>query len=574
MAGRRIQFAIVGDTSRLRKAVDSADRTLGKFRGTALKMAAALALVNTVATLGGAAVALFAGALAALPVALAGIGLAGAAMDKRVQGAFKRLKTEATSTLKDIGKPLTGPLIDGAASLGRAFESVAPYLKQISREAAPLVSGFFSKVESFADKVGPKLPAMFRNALPVVSGFASLIGKVGAAVGRFFSGDLLNGDNLRTAFESAGDTIAGLLDRIRAIGDFLAPFVEQIATGLQPVIDAVVAAFDALLKKLQPVSDWFKEHPSIIQALATAIGIVVVALYAFSVVMAIVNAVMLLNPVTWIIIGIVALIAVIILCVKHWDKIKAAMGALWKWITSKFVAGWDWVKAKVLGAVAAMRAGNQKAVDKIRQLLGDMVAWFKGLPGRILGAIGKFNTLLVTKGRELIGGASSGILARWQGLREWVRGLAGRVVSAVGNTASKLKSAGRDLIGGMIAGVKEKAYQLISAVTGPISDAIGSAKSLLGINSPSRVFAQIGKFTIQGYADGVDRYARTARTAVQGALDPSGLQLSAIGAGGGGNVYEIHMPSLMIGVDMAAAGRAVVEAIEAFETAGGRRRAR
>lgn len=574
MADRRIVISILGNASRLIKSVSAADSSLTRFRGTALKAAAGIIAFNSAMTLGHAAVVLFAGLLAALPIALAGIGLAGAAMDERVQTAFGNLKKRATATLKDIGKPLIGPLVAGAESLGRAFESVAPYLKEISRAAAPLVSGFFAKVETFADKVGPKLPAMFRNAIPVVEGFASLFGQIGKAIGRFFGGDLLKGSNLKAAFTEAGATIAGFLDRARAIADFLTPFIEQIAAGLKPVVDAIVATFDALLSKLEPVGAWFKKHPSIIQALATAIGIVVVALYAFSVVMAIVNAVMLLNPVTWIIIGIVALIAVIILCVKHWDKIKAAMSRLWSWITSKFVAGWNYVKTKVLGAITALRDGNQRAMETVRRKLGDLVAWFTGLPGRILRAIGRFNTLLVTKGRELIAGASSGIVTRWESLREWIGGLKDKIKSRIGNTARTLYSAGRDLLAGMIEGVQAMASRLVSAVTGPIGDAVGKAKSLLGINSPSKVFRDIGKFTMQGYADGVDRYARTARSAVQGALDPASLSLSGASAGGGGNTYEIHMPSLMIGVDMAAAGRAVVEAIEAFETAGGRRRAR
>lgn len=570
MAGRRIQFSIVGDTSRLRRAVGSADQTLSKFRRTALITAAALLAINSALALGQAAVVLFAGVLAALPLALAGVGLAGAAMHKEVQSAFGDLGKRAKQLLKDIGEPLVGPLVAGAKSLGRAFESVAPYLKQISRAAAPLVSGFFAKVESFAARIGPKLPGMFANALPVVAGFVSLITQVGKALGGLFSGDLLDGQNLKATFEAAGAVIAGFIDRIRQIGEILAPFIEQIAAGLQPVLDAVAAAFDVLLEKLEPVSAWFKAHPTIIESLATAIGIVVVALYAFSVVMAIVNAVMLLNPVTWIIIGIVALIAVIILCVKHWDKIKAAMSALWSWIRSKFVAGWDYVKTKVLAAVAALARGNQIAIDKIRGLLTSLVSWFTGLPGRILTAVGKFNTLLTTKGRELIASASAGIVARWDSLRTWLRGLAGRAVTAVGSTGSKLKSAGRDLIGGMIAGVKEYAGRLISAVTGPISSAIGSAKSLLGIASPSRVFRDIGKFTMQGYADGVDRYARTARSAVESALNPGELSLSAAGAGGG-NTYNL---TVQAGVgDPVAIGREMRNMLDAFEGAGGRRRA-
>ena len=570
MAGRRIQFSIVGDTSRLRRAVDSADRSLSKFRRTALTAAAGIIAINSAMTLGHAAVVLFAGILATLPLALAGVGLAGAAMNERVQSAFGKLQQRAKALLKDIGEPLVGPLVRGAQSLGRAFEAVAPYLKEISRAAAPLVDGFFAKVEQFAARVGPKLPGMFRNAIPVVQGFAAMIGKIAGAVGGLFSGDLLNGGNLKATFEAAGEVIAGFIERIRAVGEILAPFIEQIATGLQPVIDAVVAAFDLLLQKLEPVSAWFKEHPTIIQALATAIGIVTVALTAFSVVMAIVNAVMLLNPVTWIIIGIVALIAVIILCVKHWDKIKEVMSKLWSWIRTKFVAGWDYLKTRTIAAIQALYASHQRVMDKIRDLLGKLVSWFTGLPGRILSAIGRFNTLLVTKGRELIAGASSGITNRWASLREWLRGLAGRAVSAVGKTSRKLYGAGRDLILGLLDGIRAYAGRLVSAVTGPISDAVGAAKSLLGIASPSRVFRDIGKFTMQGYADGVDRYARTARSALEGALDPGGLDL-AVAGGGGAQVIHVRLTAEQL--SQLQRGAMVQADLDAYHRAGGRTRA-
>lgn len=569
MAGRRIQFSIVGDTSRLRKAVDGADRRLSKFRATALKAAAGIIALNSAMTLGHAAVVLFAGVLAALPVALAGIGLAGAAMDERVQTAFGNLKTRATETLKGIGKPLIQPLVDGASSLGRAFESVAPYLTQISAAAAPLVRGFFARVESFADKVGPKLPAMFRNSLPVLKGFASLFGQIGAAIGRFFSGDLLNGNKLGAAFTTAGATIAGFLDRLRAIGDILAPFVEQIAAGLKPVIDAVVGALDVLLQKLEPVSDWFAKNPSIIQAVATAIGIVVVALTAFSVVMSIVNAVMLLSPFTWIVLGIVALIAVIILCVKHWDKIKAAMSRLWSWISGVFVAGWDWLKAKLSAAVQGFVAANARAWAMVKTRLAAAVSWYVGLPSRILRAVGKFGSLLVSRGRDLVAGLSSGAVNRWTALREWIGGIKDRVKSRIGNTARTLYSAGRDLLAGMIEGVKAMAGRLVSAVTGPIGDAVGKAKSLLGINSPSKVFAEIGRFVMQGYTDGVDSYARRARSAVEGAVDPAGMSISAAGAGAGAGL-TINVTVTGIVGDPVATGKAIAGAIASYVGAGGR----
>lgn len=435
---------------------DSMDKSARKVRKASLITAASILAINSAASIGAGAVAIFAGAIAALPIALAGVGIAGALMNDKVQKSFKALKDRATKTLIDIGKPLVGPLIQGAESLGRAFEAVAPYLKEISAAAAPLVSGLFAKVEEFANKVGPKLPAMFANAIPVVEGFASLFGQVGKAIGRFFGGGagLLDGDRLKTIFTDMGAAIAGFLDRIRKVGKFLAPFISQLVTGLRPVIDAVVAGFDKLLEKLQPVSDWFKEHPSIIRAIGTAIGIVTVALTAFSVVMAIVNAVMLLSPFTWIVIGVVALIAAIILAVKHWDKIKSAMSALWTWIKTVFGAAWDWLKAKVVAAVDAIKAGAAKAWDNVKKTAGDLVTWFTGLPGRIRKAIGNVGKLLLEKGKDVLRGLLAG--AKWL----WDHSLVGFIVNrrtailrAIGNVGRLLFQKGKDLFNGMKAGL-------------------------------------------------------------------------------------------------------------------------
>ena len=570
MAGRRIQFSIVGDVSRLRKSLATADRGLSKLRGTAVRAAAGIAIFNSVMTLGYAAVVLFAGAIAAIPIALAGIGIAGAAMDERVQTAFGNLKKRATDTLKGIGKPLVEPLVKGAESLGRAFESVAPYLTEISRAAAPLVSGLFAKVESFADKVGPKLPAMFRNAIPVLQGFASLFGQIGAAIGRFFSGDLLKGSNLKAAFTEAGATIAGFLDRVRAIADFLAPFIEQIAAGLKPVIDAVVSAFDALLKKLEPVSAWFKEHPTVIQALATAIGIVVVALYAFSVVMAIVNAVMLLNPVTWIIIGIVALIAIIILCIKHWDQIKATMAKLWGWIQGVFAAGWDWLKNKLSQAVQGFVRANAKAWAMVKKALATAITWYVTLPGRILKAVGRFGSLLISRGRDLVAGLAQGAVNRWNGLRSWIRGIPGRVKGAIGSLGGLLKSAGRALLQGLYDGVLEKwraVQDLVGSMAGWIQDHKGplSYDLRLLIENGKALMSGLDKGLQVGFKSKVQRTIDNITGVIGSSFDPD-LGGTAVSAGG----VTVYV-TIQAGVgDPVAIGREVAKVLGAYVGAGGR----
>lgn len=76
-------------------------------------------------------------------------------------------------------------------------------------------------------------------------------------------------------------------------------------------------------------------------------------------------------------------------------------------------------------------------------------------------------------------------------------------LDAVVNFASKFVSAGRDLIMGLVNGVKDAAGKLIDAVTGVVGDAIGKAKALLRINSPSRVFKDIGIYTMKGFSNGI-----------------------------------------------------------------------
>ena len=56
------------------------------------------------------------------------------------------------------------------------------------------------------------------------------------------------------------------------------------------------------------------------------------------------TAALLANPITWIVIAIVALIAAIVLLVKNWDKVSAALIKAWEWIKEKAVEIWEGLK--------------------------------------------------------------------------------------------------------------------------------------------------------------------------------------------------------------------------------------
>ncbi len=84
------------------------------------------------------------------------------------------------------------------------------------------------------------------------------------------------------------------------------------------------------------------------------------------------GAALLANPITWIVIGILALIAAIYLLWKNWDKVSAALGAAWTVVKDGFLGGVQHIKD---GFTAAMEWINAK------------IDWFKDSGKRIVDTL-------------------------------------------------------------------------------------------------------------------------------------------------------------------------------------------
>lgn len=107
----------------------------------------------------------------------------------------------------------------------------------------------------------------------------------------------------------------------------------------------------------------------------------------------------------------------------------------------------------------------------------------------------------------------------------WVMTIPDRILAFFANAGTWLIEAGGNLVDGFIEGIKGAVDGVISAVTGFVDDAIGAAKRLLGIASPSKVFAQIGAYTMEGFEQGIEKNAQTAADSVKRAV--SGITAAA-----------------------------------------------
>lgn len=113
-------------------------------------------------------------------------------------------------------------------------------------------------------------------------------------------------------------------------------------------------------------------------------------------------------------------------------------------------------------------------------------------------------------GKELLTGLIDGIKEKWPAIKTAVSDTIEKAKEGFTNMGSKLLQAGRDLIQGFINGLAEKAGAVVAKATEIAGGAVEAVKNFLGINSPSRVFKTIGKFTAQGLAVGLDNYAYMA----------------------------------------------------------------
>lgn len=102
----------------------------------------------------------------------------------------------------------------------------------------------------------------------------------------------------------------------------------------------------------------------------------------------------------------------------------------------------------------------------------------------------------------------------------WFGQLPGKIIAAVGNLGGLLYNVGRDIVQGMINGIGSLAGDIGKTLTKASNDAVKKVKDILGIKSPSTVFAGIGENIGQGMIQGIESTAPSVMNAMD-SLTPS-----------------------------------------------------
>lgn len=278
------------------------------------------------------------------------------------------------------------------------------------------------------------------------------------------------------AFAREADTAAGaaarqaaMMGNVKAtLGEALLPLVTQItqfiSTSVMPV--------------LQAVAGFLAEHPAVLWAVVGAVGALAIGLGIAAAAQWVMNAALLANPVTWIIVGIVALIAALVLLIANWDAVVAWVTGVWntavEWIKTTFASIGEWFSTK--GAeIAAFLSGLWNSIKATAEgIWNGIVSFVQSIPARILAGLAALAQLAARIG-EWVQSAKDAAVEKFNSLVDWVKGVPQMILSALGNVGTLLYSAGKAILTSLWDGMKAIWGNITSWVSG-IGDWIAAHK--------------------------------------------------------------------------------------------------
>lgn len=127
------------------------------------------------------------------------------------------------------------------------------------------------------------------------------------------------------------------------------------------------------------------------------------------------------------------------------------------------------------------------------------------------------STVMAEQGGYIIAGLKKGITDAISSVTETAKKILSAIKSAFDNFS--LFDIGKNLIQGLINGVNNMIETAKNAVANVGNAVIDKVKNVLGIHSPSTVFAEIGGYVDQGLANGITAAIPYVTTAMQGVVD-------------------------------------------------------
>ena len=301
---------------------------------------------------------------------------------------------------------------------------------------------------------------------------------------------------------------------------------------------------------------WIIDNIDVIGALAGVIGTVAVAVGVLNTVMAVQSAIMMANPTTWIILGIVAAIAALILIIKNWGAITETIATVWEKVKNAVINTWNNIYSMFVGIFTAIL--NNPVVQLIVNFVTTEFNIMKNLitgiwngikdiaagaweyiKNVVLGPVlllcdlvtGNF-TKLKEDASKIFSNLGNALSTIWNGISGIASSIWTAIKEHIGNT-----------VGRMVDGIKFA----IQKIPGIFSDIFGRVRNF--VTSLPGEALRWGRDIIDGIADGIRGAIGKVTGAVKGVADKirSFLHFSEPDVGPLSD-FHTYMPDMMSGL--------------------------
>lgn len=182
---------------------------------------------------------------------------------------------------------------------------------------------------------------------------------------------------------------------------------------------------------------------------------------------------------------------------------------VWNWITvelPKIIMGvvnwfaqlpgniWNWLVEVVSNIVQWGKDMLTQAIQAVTAFFNSVIQWFAELPGNIWNWLVSVVTSIGQWGVNLWNSAVSAVSNTVNGIINWFKELPGNLLQI-----------GKDMIRGLWDGIVGMGQWLWDQITGFFGGIVDGICDFLGINSPSKVFAEIGEYSGEGFGIGLEK---------------------------------------------------------------------
>lgn len=405
-------------------------------------------------------------------------------MQDNAAGAFERLK----SAVNVLFTELSEYLIPGFTSIVEKATEVVNWFGQLDSGTQELIL----TIAGISAVVGPVLIVFGKLVTAVgqigsgITGLIGVVAKVGGAFSSLFS--LLAANPIALVVLAIAGLVAafvGLWNNCEEFRNFWIGLWEGLKNAVSTAIDAIVGFFSKIVDFIK--NNWQGLLLLIVNPFAGAFKLIYDNCEVFR---DFIDGLM--------------------------EKVKEIFKAGWEAVKGFFSSAWDAIVSVWEAAVdffSEIGEGIQSVFEAVAEFLGDAfsAAW-EAVSAVWKAAVDFFGGIwngIKSGGKaaaDAVGNALKSawtvVKNAWNGAISFFTGIRDKIIGAFSNIGGKFLDIGRSIVDGLRNGIANAWDSFISWITSKVGGIVSAVKNMLGIHSPSTVFAGIGKNMALGLADG------------------------------------------------------------------------